>query len=282
MERSSLLLEFVRTSIEQWNASVLLIISDSAEFIEKAIQQSKIPVVVATGDATLGEAFRNRARAVLPAPPLAGGGVGALAQAREVLVAAFLDGTIKVGDKAVCISANGEALDSLMLFDVERDVELTHLYKELEGRVKPVVVERVLRIAGELAREGREGKPIGTLFVIGDADAVLDRSRQVVINPFQGHPEKERSILLDSVTETVKEFALIDGAFVIGSDGAIVAAGRYIDMDKRVPLQPGLGGRHLAAASITKATKAVAVAVSSSGTIRVFKDGRVILLLGKV
>ena len=43
-------------------------------------------------------------------------------------------------------------------------------------------------------------------------------------------------------------------------------------------LSKGLGARHWAAAAISRATKAVAVAVSeSNGTVRVFQDGEVVL-----
>ena len=45
----------------------------------------------------------------------------------------------------------------------------------------------VVQLAVELAREGREGRKIGTLFVIGEPGAVLDRSRQLVLDPLYGH-----------------------------------------------------------------------------------------------
>jgi DNA integrity scanning protein DisA with diadenylate cyclase activity len=255
--------------------------SDRPEFVQEVVRESAVPVLLATSDVKLASAMKSRVRSTIPATSPSTGSVSDLLLARDVILAASLDGAVKPGDRVVVVAANSDALDGVLLFDVDRDLELSHLHKELDGRADPKVVERVLRLANELAREGREGKAVGALFVVGDADHVLDHSRQAVINPFQGHPEKERNILLDSVTETVKEFALIDGGFVIDANGTIVAAGRYMDVDKGVPLQPGLGGRHLAAASISKATKAVAVAVSTAGSIRVFKDGRVVLLLGK-
>ena len=39
--------------------------------------------------------------------------------------------------------------------------------------VEPGVFDAVLRIALEIAREGREGKPVGTAFLVGDVDGVL-------------------------------------------------------------------------------------------------------------
>ena len=48
--------------------------------------------------------------------------------------------------------------------------------------------------------------------------------------------------------------------------------------DTGITLSMGLGTRHAAAASISKATKALAVVVSqSSGTVRLFQNGEVVL-----
>lgn len=282
MDRADLLLGILEMAREKWTANLLFLLTDRDELVDEALKQSPLPVVLATADEAIAQAAKGRVRSLVRLTEPLSGSVSVLPQAKDVLLAAFLEGVLKSGDRVVVIASNVDAFDVVLFADVERDVELTHLRKELDGRVNMVVVERLLRIASELAREGREGKSIGTLFVVGDADAVLERSRQAVLNPFQGHPEKERNVLGADTVETIKEFALVDGAFVIRGDGTILAAGRYIDVDKRVSLQQGLGGRHLAAASITKTTEAIAIAVSSSGSIRVFKDGRVIMMLGKI
>ncbi len=109
----------------------------------------------------------------------------------------------------------------------------------------------------------------------------MRHSRPAVLNPFEGHAEKDRNILDESLWETAKEFAQIDGAFVVRGDGVVMAAGRYVDTEGHLEIQAGLGGRHLAAASITRASHAVAIVVSTSGTIRVFKSGRVIMVVGR-
>ena len=114
----------------------------------------------------------------------------------------------------------------------------------------------MLTLAGELGVEGREGRPVGTLFVIGDSDRVLAQSHQLVINPFHGYPEGERNILDPRLEETIKEFSAIDGAFIVRGDGVILAAGRYLAPRGKLdpPLPHGLGTRHEAAASITAMT----------------------------
>ena len=141
--------------------------------------------------------------------------------------------------------------------------------------------ERVLTLATELAVEGREGRPVGTLFVVGDSERVLAQSRSLVLNPFQGHPESQRNILDPAVEETVKEFSALDGAFVVREDGVVLSAGtQLLPSATHSQLPGGLGTRHAAAAGITASTGALAVCVSqSTGTVAVFKSGRLVTSL---
>lgn len=143
--------------------------------------------------------------------------------------------------------------------------------------VDPAVLEHVLHIAVEIAREGREGRRIGTLFTVGDEDAVMAHSRPLVLDPLFGHPVESKQIELHDVRETIKELAQLDGAFVISGDGIAVSAARYIDvLTEGVTIPLGLGSRHMAGASISFITKAVAVVVSESSMVRVFDDGKIV------
>ncbi len=138
-------------------------------------------------------------------------------------------------------------------------------------------LEKVILLAIEIGREGREGRKIGTLFVVSDSDKTLKRSRLLILDPLWYHPEKQKSIDNPDMWETVKELAQLDGAFIITDNGIIISACRYIyssSIDIDLPL--GLGSRHIAAASITKETNAVAVVVSESSVIRIFDDGEII------
>jgi diadenylate cyclase len=138
-------------------------------------------------------------------------------------------------------------------------------------------LESVVQLAVELAREGREGRKIGTLFVIGDVERVLAKSRPLLLDPLHGHPAEVLHADRPDFRETVKELAQLDGAFLVGDDGTFVSAGRYIDVDVGAPSNflPGLGTRHAAAASVTRETKATAVAVSQSSVVRVFSHGEI-------
>ena len=138
-------------------------------------------------------------------------------------------------------------------------------------------LERTIQLAVEIAREGREGRKIGTLFVVGDEKAVLKRSRPLILDPLNGHPEKRKNLCDPDLRETVKELAQLDGAFIVSGNGVVISAARYINASsRRIDLPLGLGSRHVAAASISRDTRAVAVAVSESAIVRVFNEGRLI------
>jgi diadenylate cyclase len=138
-------------------------------------------------------------------------------------------------------------------------------------------LEEVILLAVELAREGREGRKVGTLFVIGAVDDILARSRPLLLDPLYGHPSELLHIARPEFRETVKEFAQLDGAFLLEDDGTFVSAGRFIDVDVSAPenFLPGLGTRHAAAASVSRAADAIAVVVSQSSVVRVFAGGEV-------
>jgi diadenylate cyclase len=139
-------------------------------------------------------------------------------------------------------------------------------------------VEQVIELAVEVAREGREGRKIGTLFTIGDVDEVIERSRPLLLDPLYGHPAELLDISRPDFRETVKELAQLDGAFVVRSDGTFVSAGRFVDVDvnDETNFIAGLGTRHAAAASISRATSAVAVVASQSSVVRVFARGQLL------
>src|SRR3954469_17854450 len=77
------------------------------------------------------------------------------------------------------------------------------------------VLDAMLEIAIEIAREGREGRRIGTLFTLGNADAVLASSRALILDPLAGHAPAATHITDPNLRGTVKELAQLDGAFVV-------------------------------------------------------------------
>jgi diadenylate cyclase len=141
----------------------------------------------------------------------------------------------------------------------------------------PGVVESLIGLAVEIAREGREGRRIGTLFTLGDEQAVLEKSRRLILDPLHGHPEASRNIADPDLRGSLKELAQLDGAFVVSAAGIVVAACRYLDAGgEAIDMPLGLGSRHIAAAHMSAATRAVGIVVSESSVVRLFCHGRLI------
>lgn len=218
----------------------------------------------------------------VPDVPLTRGG-----QMNIAIFAALSQGLVKSGDVVVFAGGNAEAaLSSITVVQIGPEFELFASLRQNDqpSRIQAEVLERAVDVAVELGGEGREGKPVGALFVVGDAARVLELSRPLILNPFQGHPEDQRNLLDPALEETIKELSTIDGAFIIRGDGIVEAAGAFLAARSEtvVELPQGLGARHQAAAAITAATGAVAITVSeSTGTVMIFRGGVPVLEIEK-
>ena len=205
---------------------------------------------------------------------------------KVAVVAAQSSGLLKNGDTVLALAGPGDdkVMDTLVKVDIgsedpEEKIRVDAL--GLPPEFSSQVVESLIHTAMEIGAEGYEGHPVGTILVIGDSTAVMEKSRQLTLNPFQGISEAERNALDPPIRDAVKTFSALDGAFIIREDGVVLAAGRYLlTMSREVKLPMGLGARHSAAASITTESKSIAVTVSqTTGTVRVFKEGEIVLEL---
>jgi diadenylate cyclase len=211
-----------------------------------------------------------------------------MAQLRSAILVALTRGLLKFTDRICCLDgmSGSNQFDTLVVVDIEREFQ-TLLSGQtsdlLPEDVKPEVLERVLAVATELAVEGREGRPVGCLFVVGDSEKVAALSKPLVLNPFFGYKEEERNILNPFMDETVKEFSSIDGAFTIRGDGVVESAGSLIQAtDSNHALPSGLGSRHAAAAAVSVATNCIAIVVSSSTSqVTLFRRGVMLPLTEK-
>ncbi|HUK67073.1 MAG TPA: diadenylate cyclase [Anaeromyxobacteraceae bacterium] len=204
---------------------------------------------------------------------------------RVALVACQSESLLREGDTVLALAGHGvdRNLDTLVrirLGDEEDEpVRLDSL--DLPPEFSSQVVEALLHVAMEIGAEGYEGHPTGTILVVGDSTAVMEKSRQLTLNPFAGISEAERNCMDPPIRDAIKTFAVLDGAFVIREDGVVLSAGRYLQVvskDVKVPM--GLGARHTAAAAVTRETTAIALTVSqTTGKVRFFKGGEIILEL---
>jgi diadenylate cyclase len=205
------------------------------------------------------------------------------AKLEQALLEALADDLIKPGAKVLAVYSAFEAgtYDSISFVGLGESLGRLTVrdLQQLETSVPLDTLQTVVNMAVEIGREGREGKPVGTILVVGDTRNVLKRTRSAGFDPVKGYSRKERNLRSSRVREGIKEIAILDGAIIISAEGVVEASARYIDapaMD--ISLSKGLGSRHWAAAAISNATRAVAIAVSeTSGTVRVFQNGKCML-----
>jgi DNA integrity scanning protein DisA with diadenylate cyclase activity len=171
---------------------------------------------------------------------------------------------------------------SILILDVDKVLYRIGRFDLAEKMSSETIIETIIELAQEIGREGREGKKVGTLFVIGDSNELKPFTRQLIMNPFKGYEREMLNIVNNqNISETIKNFAQLDGAFIIDNEGHFLSAGTYLDVDTS-GIKPfaGWGTKHLAATAITNLTSAVAILVSESGgAVKVFKNGKLILKL---
>jgi diadenylate cyclase len=244
-------------------------------------------VIAATGATARRDAVEDGEMLAIPEVRLRRRG-----RAKVALLEGLAAGFLTPGERVVVISGNGAngecVLDTVAVIELgdkndddflgaEQDAPLSILREVAD----PATFDAALGVCVELGHEGREGKRVGILVTLGDSDTVLERSHQLVLNPFEGHPEPDRNLMYPAARRAVREFSGMDGAFVVRSDGVVVAAGRYLEEiagEHSVP--SGLGARHRAAAGITSSTRCVAFVVSeTTGDTRVFGGGRLLMTI---
>jgi diadenylate cyclase len=174
-----------------------------------------------------------------------------------------------------------EKIDSLSLVQLKENLgRLTAKdLRLLETSVPLETLREVVDLAVEIGREGREGKPVGSMFIVGDHRKVLSQCHEAGFDPVKGYSREQRNLHDPRIRESLKEVAQLDGAFIISAEGYVERAAQYIDTSPvSLTLSKGLGSRHWAAAAISKNTRAIAIVVSeSTGTVRIFQNGQIVL-----
>ncbi|MEX0586680.1 MAG: diadenylate cyclase [Pirellulales bacterium] len=260
--------------------ALLVLVDDPIDWdgIQKLAGEQRVVVAADTNDELDGAAEAGLATVVLN---MADSPV--YEKLTQALLEAVADEVLATGAAVVALYSGFEAgtIDSISLIHLDEHLgRLTARdLRQLETRVPLETLKTVVDLAIEIGREGREGKPVGTMFVVGDTRKVMTLSHPAGFDPVKGYSRKERNLGDPRVREGIKEIAQMDGAFVVASDGTVEASARYIDASAaNLSLSKGLGSRHWAAAAITRATKAVAVVVSeSNGTVRLFHNGDIVL-----
>lgn len=195
---------------------------------------------------------------------------GRSGQAHHAMACGLRERIFLPGERLVCLAGNGfaDSTDALLVMQVSG-------YEPVMEMVEAdPVLAAATEISLDLGKGTSGGRPVGTAFVIGDSKAVLRLSHQLMINPF-------KSYLVDITDrkqwELIKKYATFDGAFVVGNDGRVITAERYLNANVEVEIPRGLGTRHLSVAAMTAATKSKGVTVSGEdGVVRIFERGKLV------
>jgi DNA integrity scanning protein DisA with diadenylate cyclase activity/mannitol/fructose-specific phosphotransferase system IIA component (Ntr-type) len=240
-------------------------------------------VVLAGEGVTEEDQAHHRANATLAVRALSR---SRLSQLRAAILLGLTREIFGFQDRVCCVGGIPDSgqLDTVLVVDVDEEFEsvIGQGDEMLPTDVAAESLERLTAIATDLATAGREGKSIGAMFVLGDHEEVIKRSKQLILNPFHGYAEEDRNILNPFMDETIKELALIDGAFIVQGNGVVESAGCLIQAKAdEIDLPGGMGTRHAAAAAITQTTESLALVVSSSGQVTYFRKGRMFTLFDK-
>lgn len=262
-------------------ADALLIVLDGVTEWQKLADKQVRTKILITSDTeeTLQSAREAGFQAVLVNLP----GATVFEKLTQALLEAVADDILSPGAEVVAIYSSFEPgkIDSVSYLHLDEHLgRLTARdLRQLETSVPLDTLKTVVDLAVEIGREGREGKPVGTLFIIGDTRKVLQHCHPAGFDPVRGHKRDERDLFDPRIREAVKEIAQLDGAIVVTADGKVERACQIVDASHaNLTLSKGLGSRHWAAAAISRVTNAISVAVSeTNGTCRLFINGEVML-----
>lgn len=279
----AVMLETAGTLALQTGADALLVLLDGQtdwEKLRQAIPAGITQVIVA---ADLEEDLQGaETRGLLPLPlnkeksPL-------LERLQNALLEAVADGFLKANGDVIAVYSGFEFQKIDSISHIRLDDRLRRLtsrdLQRLESSVPLKSLKTVIDLASQIGREGREGKKVGTIFVVGDTRRVLQHCKDSGFDPLRGYKREMRNLFDAKVREDIKEIAQMDGAFVVSPDGIIEKSRQIIEVAHAdLTLSKGLGARHWAGAAISQITKAIGIVVSqSTGTVRLFQNGETVL-----
>jgi len=262
--------------------AMLLLLDGSTDWIKisKLVEDTEKPVIIAVDDPN---DLEGAAEAGIAAIALNKEKAPVLERLQEALLEAAADELIRPNGEVVAVYSGFQQgrLDSISYLQLDermrrftsRDLQM------LESSVPLKTIKAVVDLAVDIGREGREGKAVGTLFVVGDTRKVVEHASDGGVDPYRGYNKSFRNLLDPKVVEDAKELAQLDGAFIVSSDGHIERSRQMLEVSHEdLKMTKGLGSRHWAAAAITRKTKAISVVVSqSTGTVRLYQNGLLIL-----
>ena len=262
-------------------ADALMVVLDGPTDWQKLKERSTQTKILVTADSQ--EGLEGATEAGLETVVVNMPGAPVFEKLTQALLESVADDILVPGAEVIAVYSGFEAgkIDSISYIHLDEHLgRLTARdLRQLETSVPLDTLRTVVDLAVEIGREGREGKPVGTIFIIGDTRKVLTFCHPAGFDPVRGHKRGERSLHDPRTREAVKEIAQLDGAILVTADGTVERACQIVDASHaNLTLSKGLGTRHWAGAAISRVTNAISVVVSeTNGTVRLFINGEVML-----
>ena len=267
----------------QTGADALLVLLDGSvdwEKLRSAVPKNVEQIIVA---ADLEADLEGAEAEGLHALPLNKEKSPLLERLQHALLEAVADGFLRSNEDVIAVYCGFENQKIDSISHIRLDDRLRRLtsrdLQRLESSVSLKTLKTVIDLASQIGREGREGKKVGTIFVVGDSRRVLSHCKDSGFDPLKGYKRENRSLFDAKVREDIKEIAQMDGAFVVSAEGVIEKSRQIIEVSHAdLSLSKGLGAHHWAGAAISQITKAIGIVVSqSTGTVRLFQNGETVL-----
>lgn len=279
----AVMLETAGMLVTQTGADALLVLIDGATDWDKLRQSIPAAVEQVIVAADLEEDLEGAAARGLMPLPLNKEKSPLLERLQNALLESVADGFLKANGDVIAVYSGFEYQKIDSISHIRLDDRLRRLttrdLQRLESSVPLKSLKTVIDLASQIGREGREGKKVGTIFVIGDTRRVLQHCKDSGFDPLRGYKREMRNLFDAKVREDIKEIAQMDGAFIVSPEGVIEKSRQIIEVSHAdLTLSKGLGARHWAGAAISQITKAIGIVVSqSTGTVRLFQNGDTVL-----
>ena len=174
---NTIILSAAQTVAKESKAEALVVyadLCDSKEAPSAGAGQSYKTILITQSPQPAGK-IRGKARYTVHLPDVSLTRMGLVKMATLM---SFSQGVLLASESFVFVTGvRGDHLDTIVLATVGKEYELLQTVDQpvLTEHIRRAVFQKVLNLATSLAAEGREGRAIGALFVLGDTAEVIGR-----------------------------------------------------------------------------------------------------------
>ena len=176
-----------RLLVETTSEAILFLVEQRLDWARvREVTGTALVLVAAADEADVAGATDHGLRAVT----LDVGGLPVHERLAQALLECVAAEMVPPEAQVVAVYSGFEAgvIDSVSVLRLEEHLgQLTvRDLRSIETKVPLETLKLVVDLAVEIGREGREGKPVGTLFIVGDSRKVMQSSHSAGFDPVRG------------------------------------------------------------------------------------------------